>query len=114
MSVKRASGPGTYSFVAKDSSPPPSGERELAPEDSADAFKIVVTLREALEAADNVRSRIDGTSDQRYASFLAKARERHLQIAENARHLLIDMIVTTSGEPRVTKRPRLALERGMG
>jgi hypothetical protein len=93
---------------------PAFAEPELAEQDSADAFKIVVTLREALEAADNVKVRIDGTSDRRCASFLAKARDRHLQIAETARHLLIDMIVTTSGEPRVTKRPSLAFERRPG
>lgn len=116
MSAKRPN-PGTY--VARDSSPPPSGERELSfreerelsEQESEEAFKIIVTLREAIEAADSVERRIDGTSDHRYATFLTKARDRHLQIAETARRLLIDMIVTMSGDAPFAKGPELGLVR---
>jgi hypothetical protein len=72
---------------------------ELSEQESDDAFKIVVTLREAIEAADSVERRIEGTNDGRYASFLSKARDRHLQTAETARNLLVEMIVDT-GEMR--------------
>jgi hypothetical protein len=97
-------------LLAHDSAPPPAsearatGERELFEQESAEAFKIVVTLREAIEAADSVERRLEGTSDPRYAVFLSKARDRHLQIAENARRLLVDMIVAVSGGAPVAKR----------
>ncbi len=81
-----------------------TAERDLSEQESAEAFKIVVTLREAIEAADSVEQRMAGTSDPRYALFLSKARDRHLQIAENARRLLVDMIVTMSGEAPSPKR----------
>lgn len=77
---------------------PFSAEPALADLESDEAFKIIVTLREAIEAADSVKRRLEGTSDRRYASFLTKARERHLQIAETARRLLVEMIVTMSGD----------------
>jgi hypothetical protein len=104
MNTKRAF------FPAGDSAAPPASETrtmaecELAEPESADAFKIVLTLREAIEAADSVGRRMEGMSDPRYAVFLGKARDRHLQIAENARRLLVDMIVTMAGDSPVKSR----------
>jgi hypothetical protein len=87
----------------------PLADRELSEQDSTDAFKIIVTLREAIEAADGVERRLQGTSDLRYARFLAKARDRHLQIAETARGLLVDMIMTMSGDGSIAKGGRFEL-----
>ena len=95
MNAKRSLKSTVAPLVSRDFSTLP---HELAERESEDAFKIVVTLREAIEAADSVGRRIAGTSDGRYASFLNKARERHLQTAETARNLLVEMIVDISGE----------------
>jgi hypothetical protein len=114
MSSKRASSPGTYSFITRKAAPTPTEERELSEQESEEAFKIIVTLREAIEAADSMERRLEGTSDHRYATFLTKVRDRHLQIAETARHLLIDMIVTMSGEASMSKGAVLTLARRPG
>jgi hypothetical protein len=59
-------------FSTVESAPPSvsearaSADRELSEQESAEAFKIIVTLREAIEAADSVERRIEGTSDRRY------------------------------------------------
>jgi hypothetical protein len=90
---------------ADDAYAGPISERRLAERDSDEAFKIIVTLREAIEAADSVERRIEGTSDRRYATFLTKVRDRHRQIAETARGLIVDMIVAMSGEAAPTKAP---------
>lgn len=114
MSVKRAPRPGTYSFIARKTTPSSPEEREPSEQESEEAFKIIVTLREAIEAADSLDRRLEGTSDHRYATFLTKVRDRHLQIAETARHLLIDMIVTMSGGASMSKGPILTLARRPG
>lgn len=97
MSVKRI----FLSTIDSDRSPaseaPAKAEHELSEQESEEAFKIIVTLREAIEAADSVERRLEGTSDHRYAMFLEKARDRHLQIADTARGLLVEMIVAMSG-----------------
>lgn len=94
MSAKRDGKSKAYSFVARDSTPPPSGEREASGRESEEAFEIVVTLRESLEAADSLERRIGGMSDPRYTLFLTKTRDRHLQIVDTARRLLVDMAAT--------------------
>jgi hypothetical protein len=98
MNAKQNLPPAVESLISRNCPPLPYERSELSERESDDAFKIILTLREAIEAADSVARRIEGTSDLRYATFLAKARERHLQIAENARGLLIEMIVGMSGE----------------
>jgi hypothetical protein len=98
MNAKRTLPSAVQSFISRTRPAFPYESCELSERESDDAFKVVVTLREAIEAADSVARRLEGTSDLRYATFLAKARERHLQIAENARGLLIEMIVGMSGE----------------
>ena len=98
MNAKRTLSPTIESFISRNFPPLPYEGCEGSEHESDEAFKIVLTLREAIEAADSVARRIEGTSDARYATFLAKARERHLQIAENARGLLIEMIVGMSGD----------------
>jgi hypothetical protein len=97
------------SFIPRGVLPLPSEQCDLSEQESAEAFKIVLTLREAIEAANSVERRIEGTSDRRYATFLTKARERHLQTAETARSLLVEMIVSMSGDAALAKgSPELA------
>jgi hypothetical protein len=101
MNAKRTL-PSTFDpFISYDFPPLRDERREVSERESDEAFKIVVTLREAIEAANSVERRLEGTSDRRYATFLTKARERHLQIAESARGLLIEMIVGMSGDARM-------------
>jgi hypothetical protein len=95
--------PTASSLVPGDLPPLPSEQCELSEQESAEAFKVILTLREAIEAADSVERRLEGTNDRRYATFLTKARERHLQTAETARNLLIEMIVSMSGDAAPAK-----------
>jgi hypothetical protein len=90
-------------WMSRALAPLPAAASAPYQHDSDEAFKIVVTLREAIEAANSAEQRMEGTSDQRYASFLAKARDRHRQIAEGARGLLIEMIVAMSDDVALAK-----------
>jgi hypothetical protein len=55
---------------------------------------------------------LGGSPPRRYAQFLTRARDRHLQIADTARRLLVDMVATMSGDR--TKRRTLALAKRLG